>query len=277
LLDEVPVLYQFGLAPTLETTTDQYATSRVTDRLNYSLSTNTKLTRTISLDVKYNKSTSSQEQAGLLTRSYQQDWPDARVSLTGLEKWSIFGGKGNEGGLFSSSNIDVSYKRSITVNNYTEIQYNPRTTTTISPRWNFTFGNGMSASINVGLTDDLNLTNGTETIGKRQNFGLQLRHAFRAERLLAKLGLYKPGNNPTIDMNVDINYAKDTNTRIVPGSAVAAVQTGTIRFSINPRFSYQITRNLSGALRMSYGRSRSIESDLVRTNLGLGLEATFVF
>ncbi len=277
LLDAVPFWYQVGLQPSLDTTVDQYATSRLTDRLAYSLSTNTKVTRQVSLDVKYNKSTSSQDQAGLLTKSLQEDWPDARVSLTGLERWSIFGGKGEEGGFFSSSNIDVSYKKSLTVNNYTATQYNPRTTKTISPRWNFTFRNGMSVSINVGLTDDLNLTNGTETRGKRQNYGLQLRHSFRAERLLAKVGLYKPGSTPTINMDLDVNYAKDTNQRIVPGSTVGAVETGSTRFSINPRFSYQITRSLSGALRLTYSRNRSIESDTIRTSLGLGLEATFVF
>jgi hypothetical protein len=77
-------------------------------------------------------------------------------------------------------------------------------------------------------------------------------------------------------MDVDINYSNDTQQRFVPGISDPTT-TGNRNISFNPRFSYQITRNLSGALRLSYSRKTNIQSDLVRQSLGLGLEATFVF
>jgi hypothetical protein len=229
------------------------------------------------VDLKYNKSTSTNVTAGLEKQSYQQDWPDVRFSLSGVEKWGVFGRSEDKEGWFKNSTVDVGYKRSRQVSNYTATSYNPRTTTNITPRWNVTFQNGMSASLNVGLTKDINMTNGTRTEGNRLNVGLQLRHSFRAERLLAKLRLYKPGANPTVNMNVDINYAKDTTQRLRAGADTPDAPSGTTRLSVNPRFSYNITRSLSGTVRFTFSRTKNIESDLVRKTFGLGLEATFVF
>ena len=44
-----------------------------------------------------------------------------------------------------------------------------------------------------------------------------------------------------------------------------------------PSFSYNITRNLTGAMRMSYARDKVKESDTVTQRFGLGVEATFNF
>ena len=90
------------------------------------------------------------------------------------------------------------------------------------------------------------------------------------------MGLYRPGNNPTITMDVDLNYGRDRNTR-TDQSGAEPVTSGMNRISINPRFSYNITRNLTGAMRFIYSRSGNIQSGQTTTTLGMGLEATFVF
>ncbi len=77
-------------------------------------------------------------------------------------------------------------------------------------------------------------------------------------------------------MDVDLSYQTERNERINPGLP-AAKPTGTDRISLNPRFSYQITKNLSGALRFIFGRSENVASGQTSTSLGMGLEATFVF
>ncbi len=106
--------------------------------------------------------------------------------------------------------------------------------------------------------------------------GLQLRHKFRAQKLLIKLGLYRPGSTPAIDMDVDLSWETDRTERINPGGQ-AIEPTGTTRYSVNPRFTYQVTRNLSGSLRFIFSRSANLASGQSTTTLGLGLEATFVF
>jgi len=140
-----------------------------------------------------------------------------------------------------------------------------------------TFQNQMSASLNVGISSDRTLSNGTETRSSRLNVGVQVRHSFRAERLLAKLKLYKPGAIPTINMDVDLSYGRDRDERRLPGAEAPDAQTGQDRISFNPRFSYQVTKNLTGALRFIYSRNRAIQTDTVTQTFGLGLEATFVF
>ena len=148
---------------------------------------------------------------------------------------------------------------------------------TFTPRWNVTFQSGMSGSINGGLTKDTSLTNGTETNANRFRVGLQLRHQFRAERLLAKLGLYKPGNQPVITMDLDLSYNVDRTTREVPGRTEPPAPTGQTRISFTPRFSYNVTRNLSGALNFHFSRSANLQTEQTTTSFGLGLEATFTF
>jgi hypothetical protein len=269
--------YRMGLAPTLDTADSLYVSRATTDRRSLTLDTDVKLLSNLSTDIKFNKSTSVSETAGLQKNDYQQDWPDLRFSLSGVERWRFFGGGGEGQGWFRASNIDVGFKRTRSVANYTDTSYNPRTTTNISPRWNVTLQSGLSMTLNVGVTKDSNMVNGTRTEGDRLNVGLQIRHSFRAERLLAKLRLYKPGANPTVNMNVDVNYAKDTNQRFRAGADFPDAPTGTTRLSVNPRFSYNITRNLSGTLHLTFSKTKNIESDLVRKTFGLGVEVTFVF
>ncbi len=268
--------YRLGLSEALDVADSLYAISRLTDRASVNFSTNFKFSRGLSADVKFVQSTGFSEQAGLLQKQYQQDWPDLRLALTGLERWSIF--KGQKGdGWFRASGVDIGYKHSKTVSGATSSQYNPRTSTTISPRWNMTFANQMTATLNVGITRDRTLSNGTETASSRLNIGVQMRHSFRAERFLAKLKLYKPGAIPTVNMDVDVTYNRQRDERRLPGATVPDAQTGQDRISFNPRFSYQITKNLTGAMRLGYSRDKSIQTDTVTQTFGLGVEATFVF
>jgi hypothetical protein len=61
-----------------------------------------------------------------------------------------------------------------------------------------------------------------------------------------------------------------------PGLADTA-PTGQKRLSLDPRFTYQISKNLNGALRFKFARSNNIATGQHSTTLGLGVEATFVF
>ncbi len=273
-----PFWYQAGLDNSLDVPDSLYASMSFQDRKDLTLSTTTKMNKNIGLDLKYRRSTSLRDQVGTSTRDYQQDWPDLSLSVSGIEKWGLFGGKTGDlnAGWFRSSNLNFSYKRSRTVNNYTAIVYNPTITTTISPRWSFNFHSGLTATLNANINKSDAQSNGVLTSTRKMRLGLQLKHQFRAQSLLAKLGLYRPGNNPSVSMDVDISYQRDRTERTNPGSTVGA-PTGQTRYSINPRFSYQISRNLNGALRFTFSKSKDVATDRTTTSLGLGVEATFVF
>ncbi len=236
------------------------------------------MNKNVGLDFKYGSNLSTQDRVGSRTQSSKLDWPDVSLSISGIEKWGIFGSKEGDmnSGWFRSSNVNFSYKRSKVVNNYTATIYNPTVSTTISPRWTFNFHSGLTANLNSTITKSDALSNGVLTSTRKMRFGLQLKHQFRAQSLLAKLKLYKPGNNPTVNMDVDISYQRDQTDRVNPGSRVSA-PTGQIRYSVNPRFSYQISRSLNGAVRFTFSKSKDMATDRTTTSLGLGVEATFVF
>ncbi len=275
---DIPWMYKAGFSTELDVPDSTYASFGAQSRQSISLSTATQISRAMSLDVKYSQKLDDRIQLGASEKRYQQDWPDASISLSGLEKWGIFGGGGGEidSGWFRSSNVNVSYKRSKTVNNITPISYNPSTTVTLNPRWAFTFHSGLNATFSTTYGKDHSENNGVVTENNKLRFGLQVRHQFKAQAFLANLGLYRPGSNPSINMDVDISYSNDKQERFNPGSTVST-PTGTTRFGIDPRFSYQVTRNLSGAITFTFGRSKNLATNVSTTSLGLGVEATFVF
>jgi hypothetical protein len=274
-----PFWYRVGFYNDYAAAESLWVSHGLSDQTALTLSTSTKLGRMAALDANYSRTVSESEQAGLLTQSYNRDWPDLRFSLTGLERLGLLGGGGTDG-LLRSANLQVNYKFTRNVPNYTATQYNPRESTQITPRLNFTFQNGMSASLNVGSSEDRSEQNGSLSTTNRFNVSVQLRHQFRAEKLLSRLGLYKPGAQPNINMDIDISMTRDSTDRWFAGTdreGEPDQNTGTARWSINPRFSYQLSRNLSGALRFIYSRDSVKETDLVTQRFGLGLEATFVF
>jgi hypothetical protein len=135
----------------------------------------------------------------------------------------------------------------------------------------------MTITLNGSLATDTQVNSGAETVNDRWRIGAQVRHDFKAQGLLAKLGIYRPGNQPTITMDVDFSLQSNRTERIVPGAVSTQAPTGQKILSLSPRFSYQISRAVSGAVFFRYDRTANIATDLVTTALGLGLEATFVF
>ena len=270
--------FKTGLVSSLDTADSLYSGQVGTDRESLSLSSASKLSRNITIDLKYSQNIENKDQNNSLSTNYQQDWPDAQLSIGGLEKWRILGGDpaNPEAGMFQSSNISFSYRHSKTVNGMTATAYNPRWSTSINPRWSFTFHSGLAMTLTTTSSKDRSEINGSLITNSRLRVGLNLRHQFRAQSFLIRMGIYRPGSTPTINMDVDVSYDKDTNERINPGNLVLD-PSGSTRVSINPRFSYQVTRNLSGALRFNYSRGRNISDGRTTTSLGIGVEATFVF
>ncbi|MFN2370092.1 MAG: hypothetical protein ABR506_02940 [Candidatus Krumholzibacteriia bacterium] len=275
---DTPFWYKTGLLPEIDGADTLAVSYSSQERKTLNVAATTKLARTVSLDMKYANSTSRRDQSAAVSESYQQDWPDLQVSVSGMERWPLLGGGDGtpDSGWFRSSNLNLGFKRSRTVNNYTETNYNPTTGWNLSPRWTGTFHSGLTATLTVNRSADTQVNNSVITASSRTRVGLQVRHKFQAQSLLIKLGLYRPGSNPAIDMDVDVSWEADRTERTNPGGQ-AIEPTGTTRYSVNPRFSYQVTRNLSGALRFIFSRSGNIASGQSTTTLGLGLEATFVF
>jgi len=271
--------YSAGLMHDLEAPDSLYVGRNQSERVSKKAATKFKFSRWVNLDVKYDETESHRQQAGQSSRDFTRNWPDLGLSLSGIEKLGFLGGGGQDA-VIRSSNFDLTYKQNYTVNGETAIQSNPRTTVQIGPRWTMNFRSGLSATLNLNLTDDESETNATLSRTSRMSVNAQVRHTFGAERLLSKLGLYKPGNPPKVNMTVDMTFSNDSIERWLPLQDRAGEPntiTGAMRLSIAPSFSYNITRNLSGAMRVNYGRDKTKESDTVTQRFGLGVEATFTF
>ena len=275
---DVPLAYRLGFDQQIAGGDSLAVTHGETNRRNFQLSSNAKLGRWLAVTAKYNHGEQERRTAGLVTSSSTDTWPDLRFSLTGLERWGLFGGP--KDGLFRSASIDVSYKKTRSVPAATAANRQESEGTQLSPRLTFTFQSGLTTTINVSSNRERQEQNGALNLVKRFQAGLQIRHSFDAQKILARLGLYKPGSTPLVTMDVNITYNRNITDRWFAGAdrgGEPASETGTTQLNVNPRFSYQISRNLSGALRFIYSRNKVLETDLVTQRFGLGLEATFVF
>lgn len=270
--------YKAGLQQELDIPDSLVNVFSASERKSLSASTSTKLSNTLSLDVKYSTDRASNDRLGSISRDYKQDWPDAQISLSGMEKWRVLGGNSAqpENNWLRSSNASVSYKHTKNVSGMTETSYNPKTSTTINPRWTVNFQNGLTATVTSSLASDRTMTNGTLSESDRMRYGLQLKHQFRAQRLLAKVGLYRPGANPTITMDVDMSFVQSKTVRTNPGAEPSAA-TGTRQYAVTPRFTYQITRNLTSGLNLGFNRTLNLATEQSTTRISLGMEVTFVF
>jgi len=276
---DAPLGYRFGFDMKPDFPDSLFDTLRLEDSQDLSLSTSTRITRNARLDLKYGLRRSHRVANEQETWTYGQSWPDLGFSLSGIEGWGLFGGdpRDRDAGWFRQSSLNLNYKQTKDVNNYTRTIYDPRRSTSVTPSWNMTFQNEMSLNINGNWSSENQRSSGVVTTSDRFRVGLQVKHKFRAQRLLAKLGLYRPGNQPSVDMTVDLSYSRNTQLREVPGAVYEPEPTGMNIISVQPRFSYNISRNLSGAFTMNYSRNKNIGEDVVSTTVGIGLEATFVF
>ena len=270
--------YQAGLHHDTDIPDDLYTARNENTRTTKSGSTALKFSRWVSMDVKYNQTEGGRTNNGFTTGNKSKDWPDLQFLVSGIERLGLFGG-GSDGPL-RSANFNVIYKESEMVSGFTATDYSPQTKTQISPRFSLTFRNGMSASLNVNVTRDETDNNGSLSRTGRFMVGTTFKHSFGAERFLSRLGLYKPGNSPKVNMDLDFQFSRDTTQRWQPQDSRdgdPTTETGMTKISVNPRFSYQITRNLSGAMRLIYARDVVRETDTITQRFGLGLEATFTF
>jgi hypothetical protein len=276
---EIPLAYRFGFDLEPAFPDSSFDTLRKEETQDLSVSSATRISRDIKLDVKYSVRRSHRIVDEQETRSYTQVWPDARLNVAGLERWGLFGGdpEDTDAGWFQSSSLNLTYKHSKDVFNYTDTTHDPRRSTSFGPQWNMTFHSGLSLNVNGNWSRDTQTDSGVRTTSDRFRVGVQLKHKISAQRFLAQLGLYKPGNQPNIDMTVDMSYSTNSSLRESPSSQFDPEPTGTRIISLQPRFSYSISRNLSGAFSMNFSRNKNIGTDLVTTTVGLGLEAEFVF
>ncbi len=274
---DAPFWYRMGLEQAIDTPDTTYASHTENDSYNMSMSTSTKVSSNLTMDLKYLKSRSESIGVGVHSWSYTQEWPDVNVSLSGIQKLGWLGGGD---GVIQQASMQMGYKHTRRVPTYTRADYSPKDTSTLSPRLSFQFRSGMSVSLNVSQSNDRDNTRGSLTETNRFSTNLQVRHSFRAEKLLSRLGLYRPGAQPSVQMDVDISYNRDQTLRWTPGmdySGEPSTRIGSSRINVKPRFTYQISRNLTGGFRLLYTRSKADETDSVVTTVGLGMEATFVF
>ncbi len=259
----------------LEPVFQDFSTSNLqkTERLN--LSTQTDLSDDMRLDLTFAATRGNRGGTQANSRDYSTEWPSATLRVSRVHEWGIFGD------MFSSSTIDVNYRRTRSANGVTAQTENPKTAVQIGPRWTFRLQNGLDANVSVRWNRDISETPVNELRQGRFSTTLGVQKNFDADGFLSFLRFGKKGTGTTIDMRVDATYDRSSRERFTFATNTRPEftdqQSGRTSLRVAPNFSYQFSRNLRAGLQLNFNRSKDIANDQVTTSFGLGFNATLTF
>lgn len=236
------------------------------------LNTQSQMTKSLRVDLSYSRRTTVRDGTRGLGEDRSVEWPNVSLRVSRVHEWKYLKN------WLNSSNIDVSYKKTETIQNATASTATfPRVAWTLQPRWTFRLNSGLDTNLNVTISDDRAENTQSFQFNRQARVNLRLQQSFDATGRLAFLRFGQKGTGTTIDMNVDLTYSRQRNFREDKASGEKSQERGSNRWSLSPRFTYQFSRNLRGSMRFELSRSRDIARDATTTTLGLFLEGTLTF
>jgi len=252
---------------------DNYSSFRKTRKNRLNLSTQTRLSRNIRLDLTYTRNwgeNSSNLQS--TARDLSLEWPVLTLNFQNVQNWKIFGN------LFSMSTIDFTYRNTSSIRGQTATnEGTPRRTRSIQPRWNVRFKNDLSANLNVNFTEDRAQSAGKDNVTNRISVNMQFSKSFDAHGALGFLRFGKAGTGSTIDATLDLSFDQRKSARRLENNREDQV-TGNRTITIRPRFNYQFSRALNAGMDLSYSRNKDLgNTQNGSTSFGIGFNATFTF
>lgn len=240
---------------------------------NLRLSTQTQLADPLRLDASFNwrrDETDSEARGDSYNRS--REWPNLTLRIQSVHDWRLFQWMGRP---FESSDMSLSWKITETASGTeADLREYPTRRFSMQPRWNARLRNGIDTSLNVTRSGETQESPGQGTLERRStSINLRVDQQFDARGRLSFLRFGQSGVGSTIDMTLSITWGRDSSWRVRDGVQDQPRQS--TRFSIDPQFTYQFTRNLRGSLRLQYARNAQTVS--TTQTLGMFFDAVLNF
>ncbi len=244
-----------------------------TQRNRFSVSTQTKLSQSIRMDLSYTRDWDTR--IGNLQSALEnsnQEWPVVTLKIQNVHQWRIFGNS------MTNSSIDFTYRSTQSLTGVsTSNAGTPRRTKSIQPRWNVRFKNDVSANVNVNVTQDVTQSAGKDNVSKRIGVNMQFSKSFDANGTLKFLRFGKKGTGSTIDMTIDLAFDQRSSLRKLEDNREDQVS-GTRNWSVGPRFNYQFSRALNAGMNLGFSKTKDLGNTRNgSTSFSLGFTATFTF
>jgi hypothetical protein len=240
---------------------------------NLRLSTQTTLANPLRLDGSFNwQRNSRNSEARGDTYDRNLEWPNLTLRIQGVQDWRLFQWMGRP---LESSDMSINWKVTTTARGRAaDLREYPTRRYTWQPRWNARLRSGIDTSLSVVRSGESQESAGQGTLERRTtSMSLRLDKQFDARGRMSFLKFGQTGVGNTIDMILSINWSMDTSWRIRDG--IESQRRDSTRFSIDPQFTYQFTRNLRGSLRLQY--SRNAQTVATTQTLGVFFDAVLNF
>jgi len=266
--------YQFGLRPQVGDIARYFQTNKDRNTIHntYSLSSGLELSR-MSLNLSFRRSDDTTIVGGARNSSRSISWPELRITIAGLEKWSLWKKS------LTSASLTSSYSR-ITDKTWENQKALVRISTknsfspiiALSGRWKKNVSTNLNFDYNSQKNDDVT-GQGTDTYNQTFKASSSFSYSFSAPKGF-KLNLWKLGKkrikfNSELSLQSQFSYSIIGTRNKIPGSEITALQqlltetayekitelgyTSLVHeFSMSPSASYNFTRSITGSASFDY-------------------------
>ena len=220
------------------------------------LSTQSQLSNDVRLDASYR--TSASQDRGSVRQATESSRSElgSGINVARVQEWALFRS------WLTTSGIQFNFRRTRSLTGTIGASQFPQFSHSYNPRWNGTFNNGMSTSLNLQYATDTQESNVSDSRRHSFSVNLDLEHRFDAEGRLRFLRFGRQGVGNTIDMTINSSFRQDAAELTQKGSGTTAPQrSGSRTWAFEPRFQYQFSQNVRGGLLLRYTR----RTDLGRT------------
>lgn len=244
------------------------------------LTTRSALSDNVRIDTSFQERRSEQlNSASPPRQTFSREFPQFKLTVNNVHNWRLFTG------WFQQASMNLTAKKSEEYQSSSGSDKYPKISWSWQPRWNMTFHNGLTSSLNFQISSDRqdNSVNLLENSSFRTNVTLQ--KSFDARGALGFLRFGKEGVGSNIDMNVDAGFTQNRSVSTpLRTTNRNSTRSGRRTFSLSPKFNYQFSRNLRGGMELRYSRNTDLERKIasgeqspVTQSFGLFFNATLNF
>jgi hypothetical protein len=218
------------------------------------------ITSNLSADVRFNRSTRTDEADARITESEDMTWPDISFSWKGIERWRFLAP------YIKQSDLTINYteKSSSSIGSLRESY-------ALSPNWSLTWKNSLSTNLSFTYSRQQKTDKGQEMWDRTWSTNVEMRYDIRGTQgfgiPLPLLNRKKFKFQSTLTTVLNLGYSSSESYNTPP----------TTILNVSPRFSYTFSRNVSGNLTASYKRSAGGIYGYVNHEVALHASAEFKF
>jgi cell surface protein SprA len=246
---------------------------RISKNLTMNFDSGLQISRNIDVAARFTRNRTHSAFRENKTKTISQTWPDLNFSWKGVESFGPFAR------WFSSTNINMSYRKSKSETGRGKKIDSTDEKSQIAPSASFQWKNGMSSTLSFQLSTNKQDKRGSLQENRTMGINLDTKYAFTPGKALRiPLPFLRSKKlRSRLDSSLSMGYTRSSGKRATSSLAVFQPIPGTTTLRVSPRMTYNFSRALNGSFFIDYSRFFSEASNQTTTTVRVGISAIFTF